>query len=358
MNLLKWVGIIFEYKFNEKQQIMNTYTKSDQYYEDEYDRLTISHLQDLEEQIKEQAKKSDYIGLLRFKYKTFGAERASQRDESIRSWKEADQRRDKLIATTPIPKYIKCNTCQSEMQFELHDFNSEGRLIFYFKCHDGHLPKKAIYADGSEYYIKTRVCSYCNGPLETKKKRTKAKLKLTDTCRFCGKTEVLEYDFAIEKRPEITEEDRLKYCKSFIGKRTFQEDMEALEKLTDLLKSKEKKYDYSHVEQINIVQLEKKLSDELEKAQFVKFQFEKPKSGRWLTVEFSVQDFSSRDERSSIKALKKALTTSLFNTNWRLMSTDIIYTLGFLTGQIKGFSLEEDLIKIGKEIDIKRTNHK
>ncbi|MNY14781.1 hypothetical protein D3C86_1479690 [compost metagenome] len=77
-----------------------------------------------------------------------------------------------------------------------------------------------------------------------------------------------------------------------------------------------------------------------------------------MTVEFSVQDFSSRDERSSIKALKKTLTDLLFSTNWRLMSTDIYYNLGFLTGQIKGFSLEEDLIKLGKEIDVKRKDQK
>ena len=35
------------------------------------------------------------------------------------------------------------------------------------------------------------------------------------------------------------------------------------------------------------------------------------------------------------------------------MSTEISYDLGFLTGKIKGFSLEEDLIKIAKEIDKK-----
>ncbi|MNJ90656.1 hypothetical protein D3C87_82920 [compost metagenome] len=337
---------------------MNVYTKSDQYYEDEYDRMTINHLKDLEEQIKKLAKESQGIGLLRFKYKNFGAERASQRELCIRNWKETDQRRDKTIAHTPIPKYVNCNTCKNEMQFELHDFNSENKLVFYFKCNEGHLPKKAIYADGSEHYIKTKACSYCNGPIETKKKQTKAKLTLTETCKFCGKVEVLEFDFAIKKRPEITEEDRLKYCKSFIGKRTFEEDMEALKTLTDLLKSKEEKYDYSHVNQVNIAQLEKKLSEDLEKVQFVKFQFEKPKSGRWLTVEFSVQDFSSRDERSSIKALKKTLTDLLFSTNWRLMSTDIYYNLGFLTGQIKGFSLEEDLIKLGKEIDVKRKDQK
>lgn len=336
---------------------MNAYTKSDQYYEDAYDRATIEKMKELEKQIPKSKKGNEFeVMKHRFIYDCYGADRAYDRAEFIRSLKEADQHKDKLIANTPIPRNVLCKMCYSPMEYETLSF-SEDKLIFFFICPSGHLPKKAVYQDGSEHYIKPKGCSYCAGPVETTKKQTKIKLTLTDTCTLCGKIDIVEFEFP-RKMPAIKEEDRLKYCTRFIGKGSLRQDMKLILDLEDALKKKEVKYDHSHVEQINIVQLEKRLSEKLEKAQFVKFQFEKPKSGRWLTVEFSVQDFSSRDERSSIKALKKTLSDLLFTTNWRLMSTDIYYRLGFLTGQIKGFSLEEDLIKIGKEIDNKLENKK
>jgi hypothetical protein len=332
---------------------MNAYTKSDQYYEDAYDRTTIEKMKELEKRIPTSSENELEVIKHQFLYKDFGGERAYRREQSIRDSKESDQRKDWLIASTPISRRITCNTCNQEMQVETHSFTGDEKLIFYFTCPKGHLPKRAIYADGSERFIKIPTCSDCGGEFESKKKQTKSKLIFTDTCKECGKTEVQDFEFPTEP-PAIEKEDRIKYCISFIGSGSLLQDMQLILDAEHLFEKKEEQYDYNHVDQINIAQLEKKLSEELEKKQFVKFQFEKPKSGRWLTVEFSVQDFSSRDEKSSISTLKKALTVSLFNTNWRLMSTDIYYRLGFITGQIKGFSLEEDLIKIGKEIDTKR----
>lgn len=337
---------------------MNTYTKSDQYYEDAYDRATIEKMKELEKQIPKSKKGNEFeVMKHRFKYDCYGADRAYDRAEFIRSLKEADQQKDRLIANTPIPRNVLCKMCYSSMDYETLSFSEKDKLIFFFQCPNGHLPKKAVYPDGSEHYIKPKGCSYCAGPVETTKKQTKLKLTLTDICKLCGKIDIVEFEFP-RKKPAIKDEDRIKYCIRFIGKGSLRQDMQLILDSEVALKEKEVKYDYSHVEQINIVQLEKKLNEELEKAQFVKFQFEKPKSGRWLTVEFSAQDFSSRDERDSVKTLKKKLTNALFNTNWRLMSTDIFYKLGFLTGQIKGFSLEEDLIKIGKEIDTKLKDRK
>ncbi|MGN6641206.1 MAG: hypothetical protein ACTHJ8_20005 [Mucilaginibacter sp.] len=62
------------------------------------------------------------------------------------------------------------------------------------------------------------------------------------------------------------------------------------------------------------------------------------------------QDPTDRDEAKSSKGLKKTIETTLFNTNWRLMSPGIEYKLGFLNGQLKGFSLEENILKIAQEI--------
>ncbi len=329
---------------------MESYTKSDQYYADEYDRETIEKMKELEKQIPESAEKAMEVIKHRLRYDNYGAERANAREEFIQEQKMSDQRKDLLLANTPAPKNIKCHTCNKEMQVETHIFGVDNRLIFYYSCNVGHLPKRAIYADSSERFIKVRICPDCGGGFESEKKQTKTKLILTDTCKVCGKKEIQDFELPEDPLP-INEAEREKYCVSFKGSRTLQQDMQAILDVADLIKEKEEKYDYSHVKQINIAQLEKRLSEAVEKVDFVKFQFEKPKSERWLTVEFSVHDFSSRDQKNSVRALKKVLKESLFPTNWRLMSSDIFYNLGFLTGKIKGFSLEEDLMKIGKEID-------
>lgn len=333
---------------------MQQHTKSNQFYEDEYDWITIQKMKEYDKRIQEAF--NDTLERLKAQvlYDNYGAIRAGKRDKSIKEWRESDERKDKIIADTPIPENIFCKTCNTKMHCETHIFTQDDRLVFYFTCNHGHLPKRAIYSDGSERYIKSKVCSYCSGPLETKKKQTKSKLLFTDICKYCGKIEVDEYDLTEIKKSEITKEDRTKYCTSFIGARILQQDIQLIIDNADLFEEKNAKYDYSHIEQLNIAQLEKRMTEEIEKAGFVKVMFEKPNSGRYLTVEFSAQDSLSRDETSSLKAMKKVINKSLFPTNWRLMPAGISYKLGFLTGELKGYSVEEDLIKIGKEIEGKK----
>lgn len=163
----------------------------------------------------------------------------------------------------------------------------------------------------------------------------------------------MEFDLSPKKILPINEADRKKYCTDFIGRRDFYDDLNAITDLMDVLDKKEE-IDYSQVKQLNIAQLEQILSEQIEKANFIKVQFDKPKVSRYLIVEFSAQDPTDRNEAKSIKTLKKVIETALFPTNWRLMSSGISYKLGFLNGQIKGFSVKEDLIKLSREISAKQ----
>jgi len=150
----------------------------------------------------------------------------------------------------------------------------------------------------------------------------------------------------------INEDERKKYCTDFIRRRTFLEDLKALADLA--LPAREILEKNAHpdfkVQQINIAMLEKILEEEIGKSDFIKMQFEKPKKVRYLSVEFSVQDPTDRESSKSIKSLKKIIEAVLFQTNWRLMSPGISCTLGYLSGQLKGYALDEDLRKIAKEI--------
>jgi hypothetical protein len=83
---------------------------------------------------------------------------------------------------------------------------------------------------------------------------------------------------------------------------------------------------------------------------FIKLQFEQPKISGNMVVKFSAQDPTDRTAERSIKTIKKLITDELFSTNWRLMTTEINYRLGYLDGQIKDVDLEGNLIKITNEI--------
>lgn len=349
---------------------MEQFRRSDQYYIDEYDRTTIETLRELEKAMNEAKRRfsidienletkktnTDYLGY-RMRYLDTGVHFARNKQSSILATMRSDQRKDHLIRLNPIRPFVKCNTCSELMKFELHDFvGKDSELIFIFSCHKGHLPKKAVYPDGREYYLPKHTCQYCGGRFLTKKKKTKNKLIFTDTCEQCGKIETLELGLSLKKIIPIIEDERKKYCTDFIGRRTFYEDLKAIGDLLPIFDRQDEKikYNYDQVKRLNVAQLEQTLSKQIEKSDFIKVQFDKPKTGRYLTVEFSAQDPTDREEAKSIKELKKAIETTLFTSNWRLMSPGISYKLGFLNGQLKGYSLEEDLLKIAKEIEAKK----
>lgn len=344
---------------------MEKHRKSDQYYIDLYDRMTIEKMRELArlkiEADKQFANSDEKINkegfLLGVEYMNTGAYYAQNKENFIRNMMLSDERKDRLIESNPIPTNVRCDTCFDLMEFELHMFTvKDDNLTFVFTCPNGHLPKKALYPDGRERVRTIRSCEYCNGELISKSKKTKKKLTITNTCKRCNKIDVTEFEFDIPKLQPINEDERKKYCTDFIGEKSFDEGIKELADLFESIEeSQNSKYSYDHIQQLNIAKMEQLLTEQIEKEKFIKLQFDKPQKGRYLTVEFSVQDPTDRDARKSIQILKKTIETTLFTTNWRLMSTEISYDLGFLTGKVKGYSLEEDLIKIGKEIDKKET---
>ena len=92
------------------------------------------------------------------------------------------------------------------------------------------------------------------------------------------------------------------------------------------------------------------LDPAIKKAGYAKLEFEKPEIEKNVILGLSLQDVKlSRDKLNSEYDLKRLLKTALEGTNWRLMSEGVSYRLGFLTGRLKGFESEEDLLKIAKE---------
>jgi|GEM_PF-1794191 len=341
---------------------MKKYRKSDQYYIDEYDRSTIEKLKELEEAmlkcerlIESDDKSKPSFIVQRRRFLDTGAMCARNKNSSVRDNMEIDERKDTILEAHPAPSNIKCNTCSSIMILHTHDFlDREGReLIYIFSCAQEHLPLKTVYPNGTEYITARSGCSYCGSKTIGESKRTKTKIIITDKCQICGKIDTWEVKIGSRKIRPIDERERKKYCDDFIGSRTLYEDLKLLANLPDVIFNQQEKalYNFDKVKMLNVIQLEEILIGKTKNEGFLKFQIGIPKNkNSFLIVDFSVHDKEVREMAKSIKALKKIIDTQLFHTNWRLMSTSISYNLGFLSGQLKGYSLEEDILKIAKEI--------
>jgi hypothetical protein len=59
--------------------------------------------------------------------------------------------------------------------------------------------------------------------------------------------------------------------------------------------------------------------------------------------------FSDSDEYNSKQKLKKLIQSSLESTTWRLMSDGISYRLELLSGRIRVYEDEKDLVKLIKK---------
>lgn len=70
--------------------------------------------------------------------------------------------------------------------------------------------------------------------------------------------------------------------------------------------------------------------------------------GRNVTVRFSIEDNKERDGYNARMDLKKLLNKVLEDTNWRLMSEGISERIGILSGRLRAYESEEDLVKLVK----------
>ena len=103
------------------------------------------------------------------------------------------------------------------------------------------------------------------------------------------------------------------------------------------------------IRKVTVVELEKLLSSTLRKNGYIKFKLAEPQIDRHVVINFTAQDEkSARQEYDSRNELKKIINKVLSDTNWRLMSEGANYRLGILSGRLKGYEAEEDLIKLIK----------
>lgn len=349
---------------------MRQLKQPNQEYINNYDRETIKKLKFLEKEFSSSFNlRSDYSSYDLSNRSTIdqnpavanffseAISRAILRNAAIQSVTEMHLCEERLAKETPTPQNIYCNVCKSEMLFDSHFFKStlEEQILFVFSCPAGHKPKKVVYPSGQEYQVKETKCS-CGGRFEHSRIRKDNILTLIDTCSSCGKEEFLELDPTEVMELPIDEDDRKKYCLQFLCIPDLLHDLPLFQNVSHIFDKEGKEndinklYEVDKIKRINLPALEGMLKKEVEKEGYTKFEFTKTDLSKFIVVTFLVNDTLDRTNRESIKQLSKILNAALFPLNWRLISNSIEYRLGVLSGRIRAYETEIDLLDLAKKI--------
>jgi len=177
----------------------------------------------------------------------------------------------------------------------------------------------------------------------------------------------LKYKRALEKKrgSKIPDEEFYKYTQKLrehlneyveAVKKWVKEKPWEAEQLSKLVKGWEEKeknkelYEkLAKIKKITIIELQKLLAPALKKEEYIKLELSRPEIGKDVVIGFSIQDSKvGRGEHDSRMQLQRTIKKALENTNWRLMSEGVHYRLGILTGRLRGYELDEDLLKLIK----------
>lgn len=353
------------------------YLKPESYYSDLYDRFTVDNCRLTEsihkkrwrskksnKTVKEKWHKVADKMALHFALFLETGERYLNKEKTIREWMERDGKKDDLLNSAQPPENIQCLACRSIMTpiskdlYTWGPLDKEDRVLFMYDCPNGCSPRRAFFDNGEEYRPKPHLCPKCNNALDYTDKQLKNKVITNYTCSHCGYKEKDELDLSIKKEKEKIDKnfakDRERFCLTKEQGQKYLEgkiQLEQLKKLVDELKEKEKNKDlYDRVKKIKkltVAEFQKLLAPILEKEGYTKFDFSKPEMTRGVIVQFTAQDNKTgREKYDSEHQLKKLLKSTLASTNWRLINNDIFYSLGVLSGRLKGYELEEDLLKL------------
>ncbi len=357
------------------------YLNDEQHYIDRYDLLTIKECLDTvkifqkiyddsltDKKLKDLPKDEKFKGanqMLHWQLFSVKTREHKRKKETIKKWMDNDRIEQEKFDNTPAPQGVFCSDCKIPIYTtfkHLENYTDEPiRVLFFFKC-----PKckkgKSIYEDGEERVSEPDLCPKCKNELKSKHTRKGQVITQTVTCPSCKftKTEVddlekshLEFLKEQEENKKLLEKHRSEFCLTDEKGKEHMETIEKIKYANETFEEEKQKYDsvpYQKTVQLkktSIVDLEKLLTESLEKEKYVKLSFDKPEIGQFVFVPFTVQDSdSSRREYDSKNNLEKLITNVIAKTNWRLLSGSVHYRLGYVFGKLKGYEQEDDLMEI------------
>lgn len=290
-------------------------------------------------------------------------ERYLEREPTIQKWMDSDREKDEVLNKAIVPSDVRCDACHISMQPEsrMLDHTSESlKVMFMFRCQNGCNLGKVVYEDGSIWENPSSRCPHCKTKLVDHTKRTKYKIIMSDSCPSCDYVQNSEIDLR-EKKEAVDphfEEDRKLYCLSAKDGEEYRAsswNRKNITRLGEEMEEREKKekdpafQKVKQLKKLTIVELEKLLLISTNKKDYIKLRLGEPDMGRYVTVPFTVQEVHRKaNDRESNSIFKKIVDKALESTNWRLMSEGISYRLGILSGRLKAYEKEEDLINLYK----------
>lgn len=364
------------------------YLKPRTYYEDQYDLHTIEECLwwywNLKDDFEKHRKNKEFKKYSKKKYDedvhkavsyTINAikiERFRHRAERINKWLERDQAIQDKFDNATAPEGVLCKFCSSTTKVTskdfLHTYDEDSQVLFMFECIKC-MKRQALFEDGSEWHYEPPKCPKCGNRLSHEMKRAKDDLITTYSCPNCSykRREVDNFkksDAEWKKREErdrnLLEKYREEFCYSEeVGTKAVLDADMLMRFVQDLKETEKKEKDpiYQKAKKLKIlkvVQLKLLLEKALHKMGYLDLAFDKPEIDKYVIVGFSVNDTKDdREELVSESDLKKVIKATLEKTNWRLMSEGVYYRLGVLTGRLKAYEQEEDLMRIARKNDDK-----
>ncbi len=363
---------------------MIKYLKDEQHYIDCYDLHTIEECLGYYRNIRDGLeKKKDSKEFRKFSRKEFDkeinktasyiinilkAKRYERKKEMIQKWMGRDRNAQEIFDNAVPTKGLSCKGCSSPTEVISKDlknpYDENSKVMFMFECLKCK-KRQAFYENGTERQYKKPKCPECDSTLNGKSTYVKNVLTTDHSCPNCSykneevddfnKSEKRQKEREVEEK-KLLEEYRKEFCVSDKVGEEMLRTYEFLSRLYDEFKEKERKNRDPLIQQarqlktLTVVQLQKHIAEILEKEDFTGLKFGKPEIGKHVIVDFSVfETKDNRKEYESQKILKKIINRLLQDTSWRLMSDGIHYRLGILTGRLKAYEREEDLVKILKK---------
>lgn len=246
----------------------------------------------------------------------------------------------------------------------LHKNGSDRAVLFMFDC-GACKTRNAYWEDGSEWVPLILPCPACTEPLKMDVQSTGKLMTTTMNCAACGYTQVEEVDVTMPRAEVVDpnfERDKALFCLSDERARIMQEYrlkwQDAMYMMDEDMKRATNKdlYDMvAKIERFKIPQVMERLRADIEKAGYIELAFDKPELGGHVTISFGCMDNdSSREDTKSRKLLKRVVDAALNNSNWRLMSDGISYRLGYLSGRVRAYESEEELVGLLKDAKVSK----
>jgi hypothetical protein len=354
------------------------YLKPEQYYIDLYDLHTIEQCLDWEKNFSQvvlpplDSKKLNKrqstpikVSLMNVSLYFIKGYRYKAKASTIREWLDKDRKKQSFFDSTPIPQNIRCTECGLMMKNtmkELDDYSGKVmRVLFFFEC-PSCKKRKGVYNTGEVYVSKPDPCEKCSSNTQRTYKRKGNIVTTIWKCMYCNYTKKESEDYGKSddswekeqmENKKLLQKYRSTYC---LSEKEGLEYIQAAHNLNVLTKSieeqklKEKDPTYQKakkLKKLKIGQLKELLEKTVEKGGFQDLAFAKPEMGQYIIIEFSVNDMQEeRNEYESSSKLKKLIKAALVDTTWRLMSEGVSYRLGILTGMLKAYEKEEDILKL------------